>query len=70
MNYFQNIILINLTKNGIKKGGLIKFRDLAKMYGGGLSKVAKAFKLPTQKGEIDYRLNRLSHNQKYIFHCQ
>lgn len=48
-----------------KKGGLIKFRDLAKMYGGGLSKVAKAFKLPTQKGEIDYRLNRLAHNQKY-----
>lgn len=48
-----------------KHGGLIKLRDLAKMYGGGLSKVAKAFKLPTQKGEIDYRLNRLDHNQKY-----
>ena len=44
-----------------KSNGVIIFRDLAKMYGGGLSKVAKAFNLPTQKGEIDYRLNRL-HN--------
>lgn len=48
-----------------KKGGFIKLRDLAKMYGGGLKKVAKAFKLPIQKGEIDYRLNRLSDYQKY-----
>lgn len=39
--------------------GVILIRDLAKIYGGGLGKVAKAFKLPTQKGEIDYRLNRL-----------
>ena len=44
-----------------KRSGLIIFKDLAKMYGGGLGKVAKAFNLPTQKGEIDYRLNRL-HN--------
>lgn len=44
-----------------KKNGFIKFRDLAKIFGGGLGKVAKAFNLPTQKGEIDYRLNRL-HN--------
>lgn len=42
-----------------KKSGVILFRDLAKIYGGGLGKVAKAFGLPTQKGEIDYRLNRL-----------
>ena len=44
-----------------KKSGLVVFRDLAKIYGGGLGKVAKAFNLPTQKGEIDYTLNRL-HN--------
>ena len=44
-----------------KNSGIIKFIDLAKIFGGGLGKVAKAFGLPTQKGEIDYRLNRL-HN--------
>ena len=44
-----------------KKYGTIILRDLAKIFGGGLGKVAKAFNLPTQKGEIDYRLNRL-HN--------
>ena len=42
-----------------KKSGIAKFIDLAKIYGGGLGKVAKAFNLPTQKGEIDYTLNRL-----------
>ena len=42
-----------------KRGGLVLFRDLAKIFGGGLGAVAEAFKLPTQKGEIDYRLNRL-----------
>lgn len=42
-----------------KKNGTILFRDLAKLYGGGLGKVAKAFGLETQKGEIDYRKNRL-----------
>lgn len=47
-----------------KKGkGLVLLRDLAKIYGGGLGKVAKSFGLETQKGEIDYRLNRL-HNYK------
>lgn len=40
------------------KGGYVIFKDLAKIYGGGLSKVAKAFNLPTQKGSIAYRLNR------------
>lgn len=44
-----------------KKSGIVNFRDLSKIYGGGLGKVAKAFNLPTQKGEIDYTLNRL-HN--------
>lgn len=42
-----------------KESGIIKLIDLAKIFGGGLGEVAKAFGLPTQKGEIDYRLNRL-----------
>lgn len=42
-----------------KKSGLIRFVDLSKIFGGGLGAVAKAFNLPTQKGSIDYRLNRL-----------
>ena len=42
-----------------KGDGIILLRDLAKIFGGGLANVAKAFSLPTQKGEIDYRLNRL-----------
>ena len=56
-----------------KKGGILLLRDLAKIYGGGLGNVAKAFKLPTQKGEIDYRLNRLhgwiptSEEKEYCF---
>lgn len=41
------------------KHGEIIFRDLGKIYQGGLANVAKAFNLETQKGEIDYRLNRL-----------
>ena len=41
------------------KHGKIIFKDLAKIYGGGLGNVAKSFGLETQKGEIDYRLNRL-----------
>ena len=48
---------IKTTKNS----GDIILRDLAKIFGGGLGKVAKSFGLETQKGEIDYRLNRL-HN--------
>lgn len=44
-----------------KNGGIILLRDMSKLYGGGLGNVAKAFNLPTQKGEIDYRKNRL-HN--------
>ena len=36
-----------------EKHGIITFRDLAKLYGGGLGKVAKSFGLETQKGEID-----------------
>lgn len=51
----------NINLKFSAKSGNIIFRDLAKIYGGGLGKVAKSFGLPTQKGEIDYRLNRL-HN--------
>lgn len=42
-----------------KDSGIIIFRDLAKIYGGGLANVAKAFNLPTQKGSINYRKNRI-----------
>lgn len=42
-----------------RTGGIVIFRDLAKIFGGGLGKVAKSFGLPTQKGIIDYRQNRL-----------
>lgn len=42
-----------------KKHGSIIFRDLSKIYPGGLRKVAKSFGLPTQKGDLDYKLNRL-----------
>lgn len=49
----------NINLKFTQKSGNIIFRDLSKIYGGGLGKVAKAFNLPTQKGEIDYRLNRL-----------
>lgn len=52
----SSVWLINL-KFG-KKNGMIIIKDLAKIFAGGLKAVAKAFKLPTQKGEIDYRLNR------------
>ena len=44
-----------------KENGIILLRDLSKLFGGGLDNVAKAFKLPTQKGEIDYRKNRLGY---------
>lgn len=56
-----------------KNNGFILFRDLAKIFGGGLSNVAKSFNLETQKGEIDYRLNRLHNHivteeeKEYIF---
>lgn len=42
-----------------KNGGDVILRDLSKIFGGGLGNVAKSFGLETQKGEIDYRLNRL-----------
>ena len=42
-----------------KKHGSIILKDLAKIYGGGLRKVAESFKLETQKGDMDYTLNRL-----------
>ena len=49
----------NINLKFSAKSGNIIFRDLAKIYGGGLGNVAKSFNLATQKGEIDYRLNRL-----------
>lgn len=42
-----------------KAGGIIEFRDLNKIFTGSLRSVAKSFGLPTQKGEIDYKKNRL-----------
>ncbi len=41
------------------KSGIVTFKDLSKVMPGGLSTVAKSFGLKTQKGELDYRLNRL-----------
>ena len=57
-----------------KRNGTIILRDLAKIFGGGLGKVAKAFNLPTQKGEIDYRENRLHRPPRFAtkeekFYC-
>ena len=49
----------DVTMKFSPKHGKIIFKDLAKIYGGGLGVVAKSFGLETQKGEIDYRLNRL-----------
>lgn len=40
-------------------GHVIEFRDLSKLYPGGLGRIARDMGLPTQKGEIDYALNRL-----------
>ena len=48
-----------VTLKAFSDGGKILLRDLSKLYGGGLGKVAKSFNLETQKGEIDYRVNRL-----------
>ena len=42
-----------------KGHGVIRFRDISKIYAGGLRNVAKHFNLPTQKGDIDYKINRL-----------
>lgn len=42
-----------------KKNGVVLFKDMAKILTGSLRNVAKAYNLPTQKGDIDYRLNRL-----------
>lgn len=41
-----------------KRSGAVEFRDLGKIFPGGLGEVAKSFNLPTQKGSIDYRINR------------
>ena len=49
----------NVTLKFHKNSGIVLFRDLAKIYSGSLREVAKAFGLPTQKGDLDYTLNRL-----------
>lgn len=41
-----------------KRSGVMLLRDLSKVFAGSLRNVAKSFNLPTQKGDIDYRLNR------------
>lgn len=53
----SSVWLINI-KFG-KSSGRLMFRDLNKLFTGSLKTVAKSFGLETQKGEIDYRLNRL-----------
>ena len=42
-----------------KSSGFIELRDINKIFPGSLRGLAKSFSLPTQKGEIDYRKNRL-----------
>lgn len=42
----------------LNDGSVIEMRDLCKIFPGGLRNLAKSLKLPTQKGEIDYRLDR------------
>lgn len=42
----------------VKGGGMVCFRDLSKIFPGKLRDVAKSFGLHTQKGDIDYRINR------------
>lgn len=49
----------DVTLKFSKNHGKVVFKDLAKIYGGGLGNVAKSFNLETQKGSIDYRMNRL-----------
>lgn len=49
----------SITLKMKKSKGFIVFRDLQKLFNGSLRNVAASFGLPTQKGEIDYTLNRL-----------
>lgn len=42
------------------KSGTVMFRDLCKIYPGGLRNIAKSFGLATQKGEIEYEKDRRS----------
>lgn len=39
-------------------GGTVVFRDLHKVFSGSLRQIAKSMGLPTQKGDIDYKVNR------------
>lgn len=49
----------SITLKMKKSKGFIVFRDLQKLFNGSLRNVAASFGLPTQKGDIDYTLNRL-----------
>lgn len=42
----------------VNEGAVVEMRDLCKIFPGGLRNLAKSLKLPTQKGEMDYSLNR------------
>ena len=55
----SSVWLINIQFG--KKYGRVMIRDLAKIFGGSLRKLAESFNLETQKGDLDYTLNRL-HN--------
>lgn len=61
-NLICNSSLSNVWEIRIKldiDNSLIIIRDLAKILGGGsLRKLAESYKLETQKGDIDYKLNR------------
>lgn len=49
----------NITLRFDKNHKIVMFRDLGKIYAGGIRSVAKSFGLETQKGDMDYTLNRL-----------
>lgn len=55
-NSCSSVWNVNLKFN--KNSGDIVIRDLSKIYSGSLRIVAKSFGLETQKGDIDYELNR------------
>lgn len=64
----SSVWVINIKFN--KNSGNVLFRDLAKIYGGGLGNVAKSFNLETQKGSINYRKNRLWTRKPYKVTCK
>lgn len=65
-NLVCNSSLSNVWEIKLKfyaENSIIKIRDLAKILGGGtLRRLAQSYKLETQKGDIDYSLNRRVQN--------